>query len=170
VNSTTHTFKSEKSSSFTVSPKPPVTITISVDIMPGYWPNLIKTWNHRYVSIAICGTDSFDVHKLDPKSIRLSLDGGKKGVKPLSWRYRDVATPWLGVDGGGHNLNGDGYTDLVLKFRNPQEVHVLKLFKHLGDTIRLTITGTLKYRCDRVSVEGHDYVQIQINHGCKYWK
>lgn len=170
VNSTTHTYKSAKSPSFTVSPKPPCTITIYVDVIPGHWPNRINTQSHGLFFVAICGTESFDVHQLDLRSIRLSIDGGKKAIKPLWWRYQDVATPWLGAEGSGHRARGDGYTDLLLKFRNPQDLHVLKLFKHFGGTLKFTITGTLKNIYHRVSVEGHDYIQLQSFHGCKSWK
>jgi hypothetical protein len=170
VNSTTHTYKSAKSASFTVSPKPPCTITIYVDVMPGHWPNRLNTRSHGMFFVAICGTKSFDVHQLDPWSIRFSIDGGKNGIKPICWSYKDVATPWRGIEGGGHSVCGDGYTDLLLKFRNLQNIHVLALFKHRGETLRLTFTGVLKHTCPRVFVEGHDYVQLQDNHGCKSWK
>jgi hypothetical protein len=37
---------------------------------------------------------------------------------------------------------------------------VLKLFKHPGETLRLTLTGTLKKTMDCTPVIGHDYIQI----------
>lgn len=89
---------------------------------------------------------------IDPKSIRLSLDGGKKHIKPLSLCYRDVATP------GDQNSSGDGYLDLKLKFINPQVIHVFKLFKHQAETFTFTITATLKKTL--LPVEGQDSIQI----------
>ena len=90
---------------------------------------------------------------IDPKSIRLSLDGGKKEIKPLHLCYRDVATP------GDQNSGSDGYMDLKLKFINPQVIHVFRLCKHPKDnTIIFTITATLK--TTYLPVEGHDSVQI----------
>jgi hypothetical protein len=88
VNSTTHTYQSGKSSSFTVSSQPPCTMTIYVDVMPGYWPNRVNTQSNGMFFVAICGTESFDVHRLDLQSIRLSIDGGRQGIKPLCWRYK----------------------------------------------------------------------------------
>jgi hypothetical protein len=163
VNSTTYTYTSGKSTSFTVKPKLPPLISIFVDIKPGFWPNLINHRDHGFLLVAICGTKTFDVHMIDPRTIRLSLAGGKKGVEAVSWSYQDVATPGLGSV-CGHKSRGDGYLDLVLKFRNLQVFSILKLFRHPGETLRLTITGALKNTYESIPVEGHDSVQVLRMH------
>lgn len=158
VKTQKYTYTSGQSISFTVSPKPP--LSIYVDIKPGYWPNSINPKDHGYLIVAVCGTKTFNVHTIDPASLTLSLKGGKNNVKPLLWSYQDVATPWTGPIGGGHASKGDGYIDLVLKFRCDQVINVLKLFNYPGETLRLTLTGTLKKTMDCDPVGGHDYVQI----------
>jgi hypothetical protein len=158
VKTKKYTYASGGTTPFTVLPRSP--LSVFVDIKPGYWPNQINRRDHGYLKIAICGTNTFDVHAIDPKTLKLSLNGGKNVVKPLCWKYQDVATPWLGSDGGGHSLVGDGYTDFVLKFRVEQVICVLKLFKHRGETLRLTLTGTLKKTEYCFPVNGYDYVQI----------
>lgn len=158
VKTQKYTYTSGHSIPFTVSPKP--LLSIYVDIKPGYWPNSINPKDHGYLVVAVCGTNTFDVHTIDPKSLTLSLNGGKNIVKPLIWSYQDVATPWTGPDGGGHSAKGDGYLDLTLKFQCYQVIHVLKLFNYPGETLRLTLTGTLKKTMGSNPVSGHDYVQI----------
>jgi len=152
VKATKYTYTSEETTSFTVLPKPPQ--PIFVDIKPGCWPNQINPQDHGYLQIAICGTNTFDVHTIDPKTLTLCLNGEKNVVKPLCWSYQDVATP------GSHSAAGDGYTDLVLKFRVEQVIHVLKLFKHSGETLQLTLTSTLKKTEGCFHVDGFDSVQI----------
>jgi hypothetical protein len=158
VKATKHTYTSGETPIFTVLPRPP--LSISVDIKPGCWPNHINPRDHGYLQIAICGTHTFDVHTIDPKSLTLALNGGKNRVKCLCWSYQDVTTPGTGSKGGGHKAKGDGCLDLVLKFRCDQVIQVLKLFKHPGETLRLTLTGTLKKTLDCSPVIGHDYVQM----------
>ena len=126
---------------------------ICVDILPGHWPNLLCIRNHRFITVAICGNASFNVCNIDVKSIRLSLDGGKKQIKPLSICRRDVATS------GDQTGGGDGYRDLTLKFRSPEVVHVFKLFKRPCDRFHFTITATLK--TTMLPIEGHDSLQIR---------
>jgi hypothetical protein len=161
VKATKYTYTSEETTPFTVLPKPPQ--PIFVDIKPGFWPNQINPRDHGYLQIAICGTNTFDIHTIDPRTLRLSLNGGKNMVKPLCYKYKDMATPWLGADGSGHSAAGDGYLDLILKFRIEQVIHVLKLFKHSGETLQLTLTSTLKKSRDCFSINGYDYIQITLS-------
>jgi len=158
VKTSKYIYTSGETTLFTVLPKTP--LSIFVDIKPGCWPNEINLQDHGYLRVAICGTNTFDVHSIDPKTLTLSLDGGKNVVKPLCWRYQDVATPWLGSDGGGHSARGDGYLDLTLKFRCEQVIHVLKLFKYHDETLRLTLSSSLKKTEGCFPVNGYDYVEI----------
>lgn len=166
IYSVAQLYDSGKSKPFIVLQAPASPITISVDIVPGVWPNHINQRGHGILFVAICGKASFNVSTIDPKMIRLSsVDSGKKRVKPLPlcWGYIDIATPWLGSDGDGHDAHGDGSQDLLLLFRYPSGVYVLKLFKYPGEILRLTITGTLKSTANSCPVEGHDYVQLDDN-------
>jgi hypothetical protein len=156
VKTQKYTYTSEETTPFTVLPKPPQ--WIFVDIKPGHWPNQINPRDHGYLRVVICGTNTFDVHSIDPKTLTLSLNGGKNVVKPLCWSYRDVATP------GSHSVVKDGYLDLTLKFRCEQVIHVLKLFKHPGETLRLTLAGTLKKTMDCTRVLGYDSIRMTNLH------
>jgi len=158
VKTQKHTYISEESTRFTVVPQPP--LAVYLDIKPGYWPNTIKTKDHGYLLVAICGTETFDVRKINPKTLRLSFDGENHAIKTPFWKYKDVATPWEGADGGGHSAGQDSYLDLTLTFRVEQVIHALKLFKHPGQSLRITITGSLKKTEGCVSVSGYDYVQV----------
>jgi len=143
-----------------ITPPPPV-ITVYVDIKPGSWPNPINTKSKGVIPVAICGTEEFDVTTIDPASVEITMEGVEEGVSPLRWSYEDVvATPWTGEDGGGHDLEGDGYLDLTLKFSNPEVVDTLGLGAYIGETIALIITGNLKEEEGGTAIEGHDWVWI----------
>ena len=156
VKATKYTYTSGETPLFTVLPRPP--LSISVDIKPGCSLNRINPRNPGYLQIAILGTDTFDVRTINPRTLKLSLNIGKNMVKPLCWSYRDVATP------GSHSAVGDGYLDLTLKFRCEQVIHVLKLFKHSGETLRLTLTGALKKTMDCTPVLGYDSIRMANLH------
>ena len=80
-------------------------------------------------SIAICGAEDFNVTTIDPVTVMLQNDTSEVGVSPLRWSYVDVATPYPANpdDPEGHDENGDGYVDLVLKYDTPEFVDVLNL-------------------------------------------
>ncbi|GAG43932.1 unnamed protein product, partial [marine sediment metagenome] len=142
-----------------ITPPPPV-ITVYVDIKPGSWPNPINTKSKGVIPVAICGTEEFDVTTIDPASVEITMEGVEERVSLLRWSYEDVATPWTGEDGGGHDLEGDGYLDLTLKFSNPEVVDTLGLGAYIGETIALIITGNLKEEEGGTAIEGHDWVWI----------
>jgi hypothetical protein len=158
VKTSKYTYISGETIPFTVLQKP--ILSVYVDIIPGSWPNLINIRDHGYIFVAICGTDTFDVTKINPKTLTLSLNNEKNIVKTPFWKYQDVATPWIGSDGDGHSFGADGYLDLTLKFRVEQVLYVLKLFKHPNETLKLIVTGSLKNTEGCNSLIGHDYVQI----------
>lgn len=166
VKTTKYTYASGETILFTVRPRSP--LSVFVDIKPGCWPNKITLKDHGYLQVAICGTQSFNVRTIDPRSLVLSLYNGKYRVKPLCWSYEDVATPYRGSEGGGHKAKGDGTLDLVLKFRVEQVIHVLKLFRYPRETLRLDLTGTLKKNLGGFPVTGDDYLRvINIQKKCK---
>ncbi|MHA1939950.1 MAG: prenyltransferase/squalene oxidase repeat-containing protein, partial [Candidatus Thorarchaeota archaeon] len=94
----------------------PIALPINVDIKPGSWPNPIDPRTQGLFSVSICGTDEFDVTTINPTTITIGVPGAKNGVAPIRWSYEDVATPWFGEDGGGHELESDGILDIVFQF------------------------------------------------------
>lgn len=142
-----------------VAPPPPE-ITVYVDIKPGSWPNPFNQKSRGVLPVAICGTEDFDVTTIDPATIKLTREGIEEGVSPIRWSYEDVATPYTGEPGGGHDLNGDGYLDLTLKFSIHEVETTLGLDAFKGQTIPLIITGNLYEEHGGTPIRGEDYVWI----------
>ena len=147
-----YTYTSERTTQFTILPQPP--LSVSIDINPGCWPNRLNLRNHGYLQIAVLGTDIFDVHSINPRTLALSLYRGKKTVKPLNWQFTDVQTCC------SHKSKGDGNLDLVLKFRCDQVIYAFQLYKYHCKTLRLTLTGTLKKTSGSNPFCGYDFIQI----------
>lgn len=117
-------------------------VPAALDINPGSCPNPLNL-KKKTLPVAIPGTADFDVTQIDVDSIRLA------GVAPLRSSLEDVATPFepfLGkvLAGDCTTEDGDGYTDLTLKFDVRQllpalgpvtdrEVKVLQLLGNLMD-------------------------------------
>jgi hypothetical protein len=140
--------------------------TVYVDIKPASCPNPLNVCRKGVMSVAILGTDEFDVTNIDPATVRLNLafmelDGGDNvvdGVSPLRWAYEDVATPYLADEYRCHDLGADGYLDLVLKFNTREVVQVLELSaQDDGAQVLLEITGNL-FECE--SIRGFDRIDI----------
>jgi hypothetical protein len=87
------------------------------------------------IPIHICGSDDIDVMEIDPNTISLGITGIAERVNPLRWSYEDVATPYTGEEGGGHELGGDGILDLVFHFNTQLVVRILELYEDAGGTI-----------------------------------
>jgi len=151
-------------------------IPVYVDIKPGSFPNPINIKSQGLVPVAICGTADFDVTTIDPQTIRLTREGVEDGVAPIRWSYEDVATPYTGEPCGGHELGGDGYLDLTLKFKTQELVATLGLNAFKGEVIVLILTGNLKEEDGGTPIRGQDcvwilkYVRIQklIAHMLRY--
>ncbi|MFX1485387.1 MAG: ABC transporter substrate-binding protein, partial [Promethearchaeota archaeon] len=114
---------------------------IYVDIKPGSWPNPIGLEDQGVLPVAICGTDEFDVHSIDPATVTLGCYYNDELVYPLRWSYKDVATPFLGEPGNDHALKKDGFKDLVLHFDIQEVIEAFSLASHAGEMIPLIITG-----------------------------
>jgi hypothetical protein len=147
-----------------ISPPPPV-IDVYVDIKPGSWPNPINKRSRGVIPVAICGTEEFDVATIDPASGRLHIEGIDEGVPPLRWSYEDVATPYTGDPGGGHEMGGDGFMDLVLHFKTPEAVGTLGLCIYEDETIPLIVMGNLREEFDGTQFMGQDYVWLKSPKG-----
>ena len=142
-----------------VAPPTPV-ITVYVDIKPASWPNPILVGSKGVYAVAICGTEDFDVTTIDPKTVKIYIEGIAEGVPPLRWSYADVATPYTGPPGGGHALGGDGYLDLVFHFDTRTVVTNLGLAGHVGEIIPLILKGNLYEAAGGTPIQGQDYVWI----------
>ena len=136
-------------STLTILPLP--VIDVSIDIKPHCCPNPVSVNSKGVLSVAILGTEEFDVIEIDPVSVRLA------GVEPIRSSYRDVSTPVINpVDCECTKEGPDGYDDLVLKFEIPEILQFLG-YVNAGDKIELTLTGVLS---DETPIEGSDCIIV----------
>lgn len=126
-------------------------LVVPMDIKPGSCPNPINSRSNGKFTVAILGTDAFDVTQIDTDSIMLVRRDGVGGrVAPLGSpqgmlpEYEDVGTPFRGDWCECHEMEGDGIEDLVLKFSTPEVADILELgdSRH-GDVFQLVIKGIL---------------------------
>jgi len=133
-------------------------IAVHVDIKPGGCPTPINVGSKGVLPVAVLGTVDFDVTTIDPASITLA------GVLPLRWEMEDVATPYtINVDECNimdcHELTGDGYVDLTLKF-DTQEIHNAIAEVYDRECLILELTGKLKTAYGELPIKGGDVVSI----------
>jgi hypothetical protein len=134
-------------------------IDVFFDIKPSSCPNPINRKSKGVLPVAICGTEDFDVTTIDPGTIQLTREDVEVYVSPLRWELEDVATPFEGELCDCHELGGDGFTDLTLKFKI-QEVKELLSDADLDLEITLTIIGNLKEEFGGTSIKGQDCVWV----------
>ncbi|RZN39009.1 MAG: hypothetical protein EFT35_04125 [Methanophagales archaeon ANME-1-THS] len=133
-------------------------VPVFVDIKPGSCPNPLNPKSEGVLPVAVLGTGSFDVTTIDPSTILLTREGIEEGVAPIRWSYEDVATPFAGELCDCHDLNGDGYTDLSLKFDTQELVEKLNLSE---GKVELTLTGNLKEEFCGTPIKGKDCVWVK---------
>jgi hypothetical protein len=134
-------------------------LPVHLDIKPGSWPNPLQLKEKGVLPVAVCGSEDFDVTTIDPESIRLTLEGTE--VAPLRWSYEDVATPYEGEPCTGHDLDGDGYLDLTLKFKAQEVIQTLGLDAFSDrDVVILMLTGNLKAEFGGTPIQGQDCIWI----------
>lgn len=141
-----------------VAPLSP-SISVFVDIKPGSCPNPLNVKNQGLLPLAILGTEDFDVTQIDPATLKLNVEG-EDGASPIRWSYEDVATPFEGELCDCHDLYGDGYIDLSVKF-DTQEVVLYLGDVNNGDVLTLTLTGNLKEEFGGTQIIGQDCVVIR---------
>lgn len=134
------------------------TTPVAVDIKPGSCPNSFNSKSKGNLPVAILGTADFNVMDIDLNSVSLTKDGVADAAFPTKWSYEDVATPFVGSPCDCNDLNGDGYTDLVLHFDTQTLVDKLKLNDNRGQIIPLQIKGKLKG--EDKSIEGQDCLRV----------
>ena len=136
-------------------------IPVYVDIKPASWPNPLQLKSKGVLPVAICGTEGFDVTTIDPETVQLTLEGLDVGVSPLRWSYEDVATPYMEDECGGHDLDGDGYLDLTLKFKTQEVIETLCLDAFCDrDVVILILTGNIMEEYDGTAIRGQDCMWI----------
>lgn len=140
---------------------PPEAIHVPVDVKPQSWPNPLNLKQKGVLPVAICGTEEFDVTKVDPATVQLTLEGLDVGVVPLRWSYEDVATPYLGEPCDGHDYGPDGYLDLTLKFKTQEVIDTLGLHDFSDrEVVILMLTGNLMEEFDGTRIMGQDCIII----------
>ncbi len=140
-------------------------LTASLDIKPGSCPNSFNRNSHGVLPVALVGTDTFDVAQVDISSIQLSrADGVGGSVAPHEGppgphsEFEDAATPFDGQPCDCHELEGDGVTDLSMKFKTDDVVAALELNDlPAGDLVELVVDGTL---LDGTPFSGRDCVRL----------
>lgn len=135
---------------------------VYVDILPGFCPNRVNTIARGVITVAVLGTEDFDVASIDPQTIILTREGVEGEVAPIiRWSYMDVAAPYDGDLCGCHSLKGDGRIDLVLMFNTQGVVGGLEL-EDLpdGTLLPLTLKGNLKEEEGGTPIEGQDCVWV----------
>lgn len=121
----------------------PAPVWVCVDIRPGLCPNHLRVESPLTVPIAIMGTMSFEIGRVDPVTVRLSREGVAAEIEPAGFAYADVGTPLVGGLCACHNLRGDGIDDLEFYFPIGDLVATLGLEEHSGEMIELSLTGKL---------------------------
>ncbi|MEE9603375.1 MAG: PEP-CTERM sorting domain-containing protein, partial [Thermoguttaceae bacterium] len=132
----------------------------SLDIKPGSWPNSVNPKSKGVLPVAVPGTETFDVTEIDPSTVMLSIEGDDDTLSPLRWAYEDVATPFVGELGEGHDLDGDGFDDLTLKFNMQELVEAFGLGDLTDEMVAFTIYGELT---DGTAFEGIDWIRMPGN-------
>jgi len=141
-------------------PTPPPFVSVDIDIKPDSCRNPLNLKSKGVLPVAVLGTQEFDVTTIDPQTILISREGIEEGIAPIRYSYQDVATPFEGELCGCHDLNGDGYLDLTLKFETQELIEQLDLNEVAGETISLTISGNLKEKDGGMPIEGQDCVWV----------
>lgn len=139
-------------------------LDVPVDIKPQSCPNPLNFGSKGVIPAAILGTNTFEVTKVDPASIRL------EGVAPLRSSLEDVATPYVPFVGKSNSSDctdkgSDGLLDITLKF-DSQEIYSMiesTLGREVndGETLILPLTGNLREEFGGTPIKGEDVVVIK---------
>ena len=145
----------------------------SVEIKPGSCQSPLNVRSRGMLPVAILGSDDVDVSTIDPATIVITREGFDP-LEPIRYSYEDVGAPSEGdpcvcEDPDGDELDedseGDGQTDLTLKFRTQELVEGLGLKEvESREIIPLTIMWESE---DGTPLMGEDCVKI-INK-MKWW-
>jgi hypothetical protein len=120
-------------------------LELYLDIKPGSCPNAFNRRSNGVLPVALLGEMDFDVLMVDVETLQLSRTDGVGGsVMPIRTAYDDVATPFMGEPCECHEMMGDGWVDLTMKFRSGMLVDELMLDEFMGgDEVPLVLSGML---------------------------
>lgn len=128
-------------------------IDAGFDIKPGSCPNPVNRGSKGLVPMAVLGAEDFDVHEIDPATVRL------EGIAPVKFHFEDVSTPFVGdlEEKNDCNILGpDGYTDFFFHIDNLELSAFLAGYAK-GDVVVLNVEGELT---DGRLFQGQDIVWI----------
>ena len=133
-----------------------IVVAAAVDIKPTSCPNPLKVNDRGNLPVAILGTSTFDVSRIEPTLVTL------EGVSPLRSALEDVATPFAPFTGrtqiGNCTIAGyDGFIDLTLRFDAQAVIAALGPVSD-GAVRVLKVKGFLKPEFGGTSFEGEDVV------------
>ena len=111
-------------------------VVADIDIKPLACPNPLSPNSKGKLSVALLGSDVFDVSEVDASTLLLA------GVAPLRATVEDISSPAPGADCDCHIGAPDGFDDLSLKFPTPDIVAAIGNVGG-GSEVVLTLTGTL---------------------------
>ncbi len=125
-------------------------VPAALDIRPGSCPNPVNIRSRGVVPAAITGTGSFDAAEIDVDSLVLKRTDGVGGsLAPIRRRsgrigaVEDVTTPFDAEPCECHELAGDGYDDLLIKFSTLEMTRILELGSEApGSPVMLTVSGS----------------------------
>jgi hypothetical protein len=126
------------------------TLDVFVDIAPGVCPNAVDIGMQDLVTVALVGTELFDVESVDVTSLYL------EDAAPTRIQYRDVSRPGDGSECACTSDGGDGFQDVILQFRISDVLPDAESI--IGEENRTwTLAGTTK---DGTSFEASNCVEI----------
>jgi DNA-binding beta-propeller fold protein YncE len=142
----------------------PAYTEVAVDIKPESCPNPLNTKEKGVLSVAIVGTEDFDVSQVDPATVTLAR------VSPLRWSVEDSAIPYepyLGKQDAYDCIEYypdeigvfDGVPDLTLKFKAREVVAALGDLSD-GDVLVLELEGYLLEEFGGGAILGEDVIII----------
>jgi hypothetical protein len=131
---------------------------VPVDIKPQACRNPLHVAAQGVLPVAILGTTTFDVTRLNVATVRL------EGVRPLRSAREDVATPFVPFIGKRNSFDcttqgPDGFLDLTLKFDNQAVAAALGAVTD-GEVRVLHLTGSLLPAFGGTPIAGEDVVVI----------
>lgn len=135
---------------------------VIIDIKPGSCANPLNVKSRGKLTVAILGSEDFDVYRVDPESVLLAGE-----AIPLHWSIEDEVSPSVYPDENDPLSCGegpDGFPDLILHFDTPAVVQAMATSNSSsftdGEEQRLLITGNLLDEFDDELFAGEDVVTI----------
>ena len=126
--------------------------TVAMDIKPGSCNNPVNVKSKGVLPVVILGTKDFSVATIDVQSLKL------ESVAPIRSAVFDVLT--YGEAGDCNELGGDGYPDLVLKFKTEDIVAAIGEVDD-DDEVTLSLTGNYILNDEPVPFTAEDTILVK---------